>query len=168
MGIAESSYLLRNQPAAVKRPRELLALLSIAYQGDAYGVCRNLGDARESARQSHRTFADALAALTAAGLVERIDSRTVRITDLRHQERPGFVYVLSCEARYKIGAARDVSKRVANLQTGAPAPLRIVWAAEVRDMFATERALHTRFAHRHIAGEWYALTPDDLASIAQE
>jgi hypothetical protein len=166
MGASESSYLIRNKPPGVASPRDLLTLLSIAYQGNAYGECRALARARDSARQSRRTFASALANLVANGVVER-DGDIVVIPALRAQtSRPGFVYVLACEGRYKLGASRNVRQRLRTLQTASPAPLELVWSADVPDMYGTERALHAQFAHRHIAGEWYALTPEDLQEIA--
>jgi hypothetical protein len=96
-----------------------------------------------------------------------IDARALR----EHPEPPdlrGFVYLVCCGDRYKIGRTRDVAKRLRSLQTAASLPLVLVASAAVEDSAASEAELHRRYAHRRTHGEWFALTPDDLAAIVAE
>lgn len=60
----------------------------------------------------------------------------------------------------KIGRARHVGQRLANLQSGNPLPLKLL-AAFFTDSPATEeRALHRRFHEHRMTGEWFKSHPD--------
>lgn len=88
----------------------------------------------------------------------------------KHREpapRGGRIYVFRVGTRYKLGRSKDPQRRLQELRTALPDPIELVAAFPASDAPAAERALHTRFAHRRIAGEWYALTPDDLHWIAE-
>lgn len=63
----------------------------------------------------------------------------------------------------KIGSASDPVKRLKQLQTGQSAPLRLMrlFCGELQE----ERALHARFAHLSIAGEWFRFHPDMLGDV---
>lgn len=166
MSTAEASYLLRNQPEGVRSQRELLTLLSIAYAGDASGVCSDLNAARTAARQGPRAFSAALGELVAAGLVRPRDDGSHEIPALRRQSgRPGYVYLMRCGKRYKIGRSRDPHQRRRSLQTASPEPVEIIAVYEAEDAAATERAAHERYAHCRVGGEWFALSPDEAAEL---
>lgn len=53
----------------------------------------------------------------------------------------------------KIGVSRDISARLATLQTGSPLILRILGFQE--GSRAIEAALHRRFAAHHVHNEWF-------------
>lgn len=65
----------------------------------------------------------------------------------------------------KIGVATDLSKRLAALQTGSPAELRLL-GTMTGDM-ADERALHVRFRDHRLRGEWFSPADDLLAFIRE-
>lgn len=65
----------------------------------------------------------------------------------------------------KIGHAANVAARVDRLQTGSPAPLRIL-AIIFGAGAATETALHQRFAHLRSHGEWFHPTVELTDFIA--
>ena len=69
---------------------------------------------------------------------------------------PGEVYFLACPTlgAIKIGFTRQgVSNRLSALQTGCPAPLKVIgrFPGTVDD----ERRLHAAFRALHIHGEWF-------------
>lgn len=74
-----------------------------------------------------------------------------------------WTYFIQHDARVKIGRSRNVRARVAALQTASAVPLRLLVA--VPATHASERALHRRFAHLRIAGEWFRLEADLNAYI---
>lgn len=77
----------------------------------------------------------------------------------------GEVYFIATETEVKIGVARDPIARMATLQIGSAATLRLLGS-----MFGgadLERALHRRFAQYHIRGEWYRLEGALAAFIAK-
>lgn len=58
----------------------------------------------------------------------------------------------------KIGVAKDVRRRIANLQISNAAELTLLRAFVGGE--AEERVLHERFAEYRIAGEWFHAEPD--------
>lgn len=68
------------------------------------------------------------------------------------------IYYIACTAtqRLKIGYTRgEPEVRLKALQTGAPAPLRLM-AAHEGDI-EHERYLHEKFANQRVCGEWFEM-----------
>lgn len=63
----------------------------------------------------------------------------------------------------KIGCSKNPSQRLQGLQTGHSEPLRLLTCAVGSQ--AQERALHDRFAHLRVSGEWFRPAEDLLAYI---
>lgn len=74
------------------------------------------------------------------------------------------VYFIATRARpslVKIGRARDIEKRMAELQTGCPYEMYILGSIACRsDMHATgiEGKLHRMLRHSRMRGEWFELS----------
>jgi hypothetical protein len=66
----------------------------------------------------------------------------------------------------KIGIARDVARRLSQLQSASPATLALVVAFP--GDAATESAIHWRFAADRIRGEWFRESPELAAWIARQ
>jgi Meiotically up-regulated gene 113 len=76
----------------------------------------------------------------------------------------GSVYIAKCQGYYKIGyTGGDPRKRIAELQTGNPFPVE--YMGSISGSLEVEDALHERFAHKHVRGEWFALNDADLRDI---
>lgn len=82
--------------------------------------------------------------------------------------RPGIVYLVQQgeSANHKIGFTRStkVAARVSSLQVGCGDRLALVGQFAVDDGIA-ELDLHDIFASKHLHGEWFRLTPGDVAEI---
>lgn len=78
---------------------------------------------------------------------------------------PDKVYLLKAGPAYKIGIASDVKKRVYELQTGCPYPVEILGQWDHGEAFRLEQQLHSMFASKRLAGEWFALTEQDVETI---
>jgi len=77
--------------------------------------------------------------------------------------RRGYVYIVTDGSHYKIGiTSGDVSRRLAQLQTGNPRRLRIVKVIGSDDPARTEHTLHVMLQHRRGHGEWFKLSPSEL------
>lgn len=63
----------------------------------------------------------------------------------------------------KIGVAGDVEARVAELQTGSPLPLYLIW--KTRGGGSLERDLHERFSPYRIHGEWFDFGDENPAAV---
>lgn len=80
--------------------------------------------------------------------------------------RPGFVYIVQSGQHYKIGITQgDVSRRVAQLQTGSPQKIHIVHIIETDCPIDLERDLHRMLAHKRGEGEWFRLSEEELRII---
>lgn len=74
------------------------------------------------------------------------------------------IYIITDGHSFKIGfTAGKLLDRLKSLQTGNPRPLSLVtsFPGDRQD----EAALHLRFSHLRLAGEWFAMTPEDLAGL---
>jgi hypothetical protein len=74
------------------------------------------------------------------------------------------IYLIGDGKYVKIGyTSGDVSKRLSNLQVGSVAELTVLsqFPGERDD----EARLHAEFSDRRVAGEWFILTPDEVAGI---
>ena len=80
--------------------------------------------------------------------------------------RPGYVYVLrSTTGAYKIGYATNPADRLKTFTVKLPFEVEYELLIKTDDMRALEAELHERYTDKHINGEWFALTADDLAEL---
>lgn len=76
------------------------------------------------------------------------------------------VYVLECNGLYKVGVAKDVVNRIAQLQTGNGSIIKEVTSYEFYDMaYVIERTLHKDFKHYKTVGEWFALDVQAIEAL---
>jgi hypothetical protein len=69
-----------------------------------------------------------------------------------------YIYFIQCGPFVKIGRASDPHYRLRELQAGNPEELTLL--ATVLDASVLEGAVHDRFKHLRIRGEWFRLEPD--------
>lgn len=77
------------------------------------------------------------------------------------------VYLLRAGPAYKIGNAISVEVRAHDLQTGCPYPVEIVAKWKHVEARKFERQLHEQFQEKRMAGEWFALSSDDVERIRE-
>jgi DNA-binding XRE family transcriptional regulator len=71
------------------------------------------------------------------------------------------VYVIGCpDGPVKVGIARNVRRRLIELQTGSASHLQILHEVEMEEdeAVAAEAVAHARLADRATRGEWFAIT----------
>jgi hypothetical protein len=80
----------------------------------------------------------------------------------------GFVYFIRDDVTglTKVGWALNPQKRLANLQTGSPVPLRLL--GSIRGRRESEAYLHDLFAHARRHGEWFELPDEAIHKIVVE
>lgn len=84
------------------------------------------------------------------------ESRTTR-------RKGGYVYLLECGGKFKIGFSKDVERRMCQLDT-RPFKLNLVVKSEfLSDAYDREQELHEYFEGSRIEGEWYDFTKEELA-----
>lgn len=82
----------------------------------------------------------------------------------------GYVYLIGeigKEGRYKIGStkAKDVKKRLKQLQTGNSSELFIKESYETEHPFKLEKMLHNHFKSSNLIGEWFELSESDTEAF---
>ncbi len=82
----------------------------------------------------------------------------------------GYVYIIGeigKEGRYKIGStkAKNVNKRLKQLQTGNSSELFIKESYETEHPFKLEKMLHNHFKSSNLIGEWFELSESDTEAF---
>ena len=73
------------------------------------------------------------------------------------------VYILKTgKNHYKIGRTRDLQKRLNGYHTHLPVGFRVVRQYMANNMEELEQSLHVVFQHKHVKGEWFELSGDDI------
>jgi hypothetical protein len=158
--------------AFVARVRQIQA------RADASRLQNNLLTAREAdldTREAHLTVREAMSQREAERHRQRVAELEEEVAIYEQQRnkprsptsRNGFVYLMRGDSNlYKIGAARDVQRRVNGL-TMLPFQIEVVHTIATVDMWRLERGLHQCFVERHTRGEWFALTDQDVQLISE-
>jgi predicted GIY-YIG superfamily endonuclease len=78
----------------------------------------------------------------------------------------GYVYLIRAESGlYKIGRTTSPQNRMKTFGIKLPFQVEYECLILTYDMVGTERALHQHFASKHMNGEWFRLTPEDVKYI---
>lgn len=84
-------------------------------------------------------------------------------------ERPrivvGFVYLMKSGRYYKIGRTTSVARRGGELTVKIPVPPKTIHSIETDDPVGVEGYWHKRFANKRGEGEWFELSPEDVAAF---
>lgn len=82
------------------------------------------------------------------------------------RDKSGYVYILqSSTGHYKIGRTKNPNDRLRTFNVKLPFEVEFTLLYQTPDMYIVEQVLHDRFEHRRVAGEWFALTPQDIEDI---
>jgi hypothetical protein len=77
----------------------------------------------------------------------------------------GSVYLMRSGKFFKIGHSNAVGRRERELAIQLPDKLKLIHEIRTDDPVGIEGYWHRRFAERHRNGEWFDLTPDDVAAF---
>ena len=95
-------------------------------------------------------------------------SRTAPIYKIGRDPIVGFVYLMYSPKKhiYKIGMSKQPSTRVIQLRGQImDKKLKLIWQKWSNNAWVEEHNYHARYAHRRLFGEWFDLTPADVAEI---
>jgi len=89
-----------------------------------------------------------------------------RVKDGLKPGMSGFVYLIRAEnGLYKIGKAKNISKRLQPFSVNFPMKWEIVHSFQSENYSAAEIDLHRKFASKRDIGEWFKLSPADVQYI---
>lgn len=82
----------------------------------------------------------------------------------------GYIYLIGEKdniGKYKIGStkAKDINKRLKQLQTGNSSELYIKHCYETEHPFKLEKMLHNHFKSSNLIGEWFKLSESDTEAF---
>lgn len=75
---------------------------------------------------------------------------------------PGYVYFMESKFGWKIGKTRDLDKRRKTFEVKLPFKFAIRYVVKTHEMSKLEILFHDLFKNKHINGEWYLITSDDI------
>ena len=88
------------------------------------------------------------------------ESRTTR-------SKGGYVYLLECGGKYKIGFSKDVERRINQLDT-RPFKINLIAKSKyLSDAYYWEQGLHDACSDSRIDGEWYEFSVSDLRWVKE-
>jgi hypothetical protein len=67
----------------------------------------------------------------------------------------------------KLGYAQDPAKRCAQLQTGNPNALSVIWATAIPKSRArlVEQKIHREYNHKRVRGEWFGMSATEAEQV---
>lgn len=81
---------------------------------------------------------------------------------------PGYVYFIESEFGWKIGKTRDIDKRKNIFEVKLPFKFSMRYFIKCHDITKMEIYFHDYFKNKHINGEWYLITIQDIIKCVQD
>lgn len=91
----------------------------------------------------------------------------VKIKRSFDKRRDGFVYLIKSEYGYKIGRARNLSKRSHAIKIQLPFKSELIHSHPAKDCYKLESFFHDRYKHKRLNGEWFNLSQVEVTDFME-
>lgn len=98
---------------------------------------------------------------------DRPKLRGVLVPAEQMQDTRGYVYLMRCGDRYKIGITNDVNRRLAQLGKQSPYPLEIVHTIRAPYPKSIENRLHAMYKRVRVHVEWFEFEESDIPGVIE-
>jgi hypothetical protein len=146
--VAELQMLRRSDPGAPARKT----------LSSHFGSMASAADRLREWASARPHYADVAAMLGPATPAAPRSTRAAKPAD-------GHVYLIRMGDHFKIGRSEELERRVKEIRVALPAAAVLEHAILTDDPVGIEAYWHRRFADRRSNGEWFKLTPADLAAF---
>lgn len=101
---------------------------------------------------------------------ERLKKSGIVYKDKKRTKKADQVYIIGMDGDgvddvYKIGVSNNPKKRLQALNTSNPFPLKMIHRFVADKAADAEAQLHAMFAESRTSGEWFRLTPEQVANL---
>lgn len=89
-------------------------------------------------------------------------------TPWQEDNKPGYIYIIQAsdpDRYYKIGYSKNPKHRIQNMGVKLPFEVKPIHLIETNHMILVEHYLHSKYQSKRARGEWFELTPDDVADL---
>lgn len=86
---------------------------------------------------------------------------------IKVKEEVGYIYMIKSEYGFKIGKSKNMKQRNKLYSIKMPFRFEYVFKNKCVDYHNLEVRLHTMFSEKHLNGEWFQLTDDDIDRVYQ-
>ena len=87
------------------------------------------------------------------------------IENKKKKTKQGFIYIIECQGKFKIGRAKNIESRFKRYITENPYEVNLLFSYKVDDYINIETKIHNKFKNQNIHGEWFNLSDDDKGWI---
>jgi Meiotically up-regulated gene 113 len=126
-----------------------------------FGVRKSLVDAVITFARDNSEYSDILSLLPKQ--VTKEDS--IDTNSIKFARQDGYVYFIKSGAHFKIGKSGDLERRVKEIRTALPEKADLFHTIRTDDPSGIEAYWHRRFAAKRANGEWFNLSPADIAAF---
>lgn len=151
---------------AVRRSVHAAQLCFAEHEADQY---ISIGDSREQFNAAFMSlfvqFADESPIVARALAIMRGVAQRAKPARPAPPNRAGYIYLVEGENSYKIGKSKQLPARLKAFGLQLPFTTTLIHSIPTSDMVWAETSLHRTFAHCRKNGEWFDLTPDEVAWV---
>ena len=94
--------------------------------------------------------------------IDLINQPQVYSSDVNSNTKRGYVYLMECQSKYKIGITKNIHTRLKGIQTAHHDDVTLIHCFVSQDTESDELIWHKHFKSKRLKGEWFNLNAEDV------